>query len=286
MLNNGRTTEFVIQKSYVPIFKEILGKELFVHQSFDPSRPMDPTASALVISSFKKPFTTRVGNIIANSRMAVVRQFYENLLHQMGSFTDEENEQQLVTAMDNEQRLPGITEIDVEYRLPGDTEMAEEQQMSGVSDDTTSSTTSSATEETVQSNTRTDDDETNTEDETLSIEAERSISTEDLQELVVEPFPERSEQEDYPLSVASSRDQRKRIPTNSRRRQEENMDMAMDIDHPLRTYETMDWHNSSSFRTMSYQTSSREQRNPSNTSTERIVTEFDDIDVENMASRQ
>ncbi len=76
---NGRTAEFVIQKRYEDVFKKVVGKELFIHENFDPSRPMDQAAPASVISAFRKSFAQRIQNIISNSRMAIVREFYKKM---------------------------------------------------------------------------------------------------------------------------------------------------------------------------------------------------------------
>jgi hypothetical protein len=76
---NGRTAEFVIQKSYEDVFKKMVGKEFFIHENFDPSRPMDLAAPASVISAFRKSFAQRIQNIILNSCMAIVCEFYKRM---------------------------------------------------------------------------------------------------------------------------------------------------------------------------------------------------------------
>jgi hypothetical protein len=81
---NGRTAEFVIQKSYENVFKQMIGKELFIHENFDPSRPMDPAAPVSVIQAFRRSFAQRIQNIISNSRMVVVREFYEKMGNEKG----------------------------------------------------------------------------------------------------------------------------------------------------------------------------------------------------------
>jgi hypothetical protein len=82
---NGRTAEFIVQTNYAKTFKTIIGKELHVHDRFDASRPMDPNAPESVVLAFKKSFLKRIQNIIANSSMAVVRQFYEKMGKEHGT---------------------------------------------------------------------------------------------------------------------------------------------------------------------------------------------------------
>jgi hypothetical protein len=83
---NGRTAEFVVQTNYAQVFKTIIGKELFVHHKFDASHPMDQNAPESVVLAFKKSFAIRIQNIIANSSIAVVRQFYEKMAQDNGTF--------------------------------------------------------------------------------------------------------------------------------------------------------------------------------------------------------
>jgi hypothetical protein len=81
---NGRTAEFVVQTNYANVFKTIIGTELYVHDRFDASCPMDPNAPESVVLAFKKSLSKRIHNIIANSSMAIVRQLYVKMAHENG----------------------------------------------------------------------------------------------------------------------------------------------------------------------------------------------------------
>jgi hypothetical protein len=118
---NGRTAEFVVQTNYANVFKTIIGNELYVHDKFDASRPMDQNAPESVVLAFKKSFEIRIQNIIANSSMAVVRQFYKKMAQKNGT---------LNFVADKQSDFPGASTV--ERNFPES--LGEEQQEHGSGD--------------------------------------------------------------------------------------------------------------------------------------------------------